>query len=436
MRWKTAEISGWGSALSAQQEVARPERQTAFKGLLPGPAIGNLRSYGDVPLNSGGRGIDMTRLDRFLSFDEKKGILDVEAGAKIIDILRTFGPKGWMPAVMPGTGLATVGGCIANDIHGKNHHIDGTFGQHVESVLLLGANGKTRRVTEKRHPELFRATVGGVGQTGIILSARLRMARCPGGKMQVRERRVEDIHSFVDLLGSSEAAYTVGWVDATATGADVGRGILEEGEFAADSLFDPPKKRLTVPINAPSFALSPMVVKLFNTYYLSRVSVAGRSRQRPLEEFFFPLDRIQRWNRLYGRQGFYQFQCVVPLEGASEVLSEMLLRVARAGLVSPLAVLKRLGAGRAGMMSFPMEGMTLAFDLPNRATTHEVLQRLEALTLEAGGRVYFAKDGAASPYSIPAMYPELEDYRAVIREADPDGVFATDLVRRLELRGA
>ncbi|HSF90998.1 MAG TPA: FAD-binding oxidoreductase [Paracoccaceae bacterium] len=435
MQWKKTRISGWGRVLTAAQSVARPERLSALKDLPPAPAFGNLRSYGDAPLNGGGQGIDMTRMDRFLAFDPKTGVLDVEAGVSIIDILRTFGPKGWMPSVMPGTGFATVGGCIANDVHGKNHHGAGSFGQYVESLVLVGANGKSRRVSAERESAVFHATLGGLGQTGVIHSARLQLTPCLGGKMRVTDRRIGDIHTFVDALESSTAPYAVGWIDATATGAEIGRGTLEEGAFLPDSIFSPPAKRKSVPFNAPGFTLAPTIVRLFNAYYISRTSVAGRHRMRTLEEFFFPLDAIRNWNRLYGKKGFYQFQCVIPMEGATEVLTEMLKRVERSGLVSPLAVLKKLGPGRAGPMSFPMEGMTLALDLPNRASTLDVLTRLEALTLEANGRVYLAKDANTSPAAIPAMYPERAAFAEVVNRVDPEGKFETDLVRRLGLRG-
>ena len=229
MLWKSTDYTGWGRALSARGEIARPERVRGLDDALADglvPAIGMRRSYGDAALNSGGRVIDMTRLDRMLSFDPATGILDAEAGARIGEIAAAFAPRGWLPPVMPGTGFATIGGCIAQDVHGKNHHGAGSFCQHVTSITLRqGARAVT--VTPEKTPDLFRATAGGLGQTGIIVSARLRLMPAKGDIMMVTERRVEGWDEFLALLDGSTATYTVGWIDATAKGGALGRGILE-----------------------------------------------------------------------------------------------------------------------------------------------------------------------------------------------------------------
>ncbi len=435
MRWKPADYTGWGRALHASGELARPERLShlmALTGDEPAPAIGNCRSYGDACLNDGGKAVLTTRLDRFLGFDPETGVLTAEAGLRIGEIARVMAPKGWLPAVMPGTGFATVGGAIANDVHGKNHHGVGSFGQHVTALTLV-ARGKARRVTPKQ-AKLFRATVGGLGQTGVIASAELQMIPCKGDVVMVTERRASGFDEFIGLLDTSQATYSVGWIDATAKGNALGRGILEEAETAA-GLVPPSKASKSVPFNAPGFALSPPVVRAFNAAYFRRVPARGRSVVKPIGEFFFPLDRIHDWNRLYGKAGFHQFQCVVPLAEAG-ALKEMLKRVAAAGLASPLAVLKRMGPGRGGMMSFPMEGYTLAIDFPNRAGAAKLIGRMEDMTAEAGGRIYLAKDSLATAERVARMYPELADWQAEVAKADPEGALATDLVRRLGLRGA
>ena len=436
MLWKTTDYAGWGRALTATGEIARPERQRALEAVLKegmAPAIGMRRSYGDAALNDGGRVIDMTRLDRMLDFDPATGILEVEAGARVGEIAAAFGPKGWLPAVMPGTGFATVGGCIGQDVHGKNHHHAGSFAQHVTSLTLMTANGPVE-VTPEGTPALFRATAGGVGQTGIITKAKMRLTPCKGDVMVVTERRVTDWDDHIAHLDASTATYTVGWIDATATGAALGRGILEEGETGSGLMAKKVKFR-KVPRDAPNFALSAPVVRLFNHAYYRRVPSSGRTVVRRIGDFFFPLDKIHDWNMLYGKRGFHQFQCVVPLD-AVDALRDMLETIASSGLASPLAVLKRMGPGRAGYLSFPMEGYTLAVDFPNRAEARELIRRLEDSAADAGGRLYFAKDSLAQGQKIRAMYPDLPDWQEEVAKADPTGALMTDLVRRLSLRSA
>jgi decaprenylphospho-beta-D-ribofuranose 2-oxidase len=435
MIWKSTRYTGWGRALSTEGEIARPERQAGLERLLADgliPAQGNRRSYGDAGLNGGGRMIDMTRLDRFIDFEPESGVLTVEAGATIGAIAASFAPRGWLPAVMPGTGFATVGGCIAQDVHGKNHHHAGSFCQHVLSLRLRTDRG-VQDVSPGKTPALFRATAGGLGQTGVILSARLQLVPCKGDVMVVTERRIEGWDAFLAHLDQSSATYTVGWIDATATGTSLGRGILEEGETGAGLV--PKRLRFRkVPFNAPAFALSAPIVRAFNQLYYRRIPAGGRTVVRPISDFFFPLDKIHDWNRLYGKRGFHQFQCVVPIAAAPD-LRRILETIAHSGLASPLAVLKRMGPGRAGNLSFPMEGYTLAVDFPNRPEARDLIIRLGAMAADAGGRLYFAKDSIAGPERIAAMYPELSDWQKQIAKADPEGRLRTDLVRRLKLRG-
>lgn len=431
-QFKEMTLSGWGRALTATSEVARPERLSALERLMaetPAPAMGLRRSYGDAPLNDGGRVVSTERMDRMLGFDAETGLLRAEGGARIGEINRIMAPQGWLVPVMPGTGFATVGGAIANDVHGKNHHGAGSFGQHVTGMTVVTPKGVK---TAKPASELFRATAGGLGQTGIVAEATIAMKRAKGDVIVVTERRVGDWDEHIALLDASEATYTVGWIDATATGKALGRGILEEAETGA-GLVPSAKRGRRVPLDAPDFALSPPVVRAFNALYWRRVPATGRTVVRPIEDFFFPLDKLHDWNRLYGRAGFHQFQCVVPLE-AAPALREMLEAVARAGAASPLAVLKRMGPGRAGMMSFPMEGYTLAVDFHGARGPAPLVARLETMTLEAGGRIYLAKDSLASAEAVRAMYPERAAWAKAVAKHDPEGAMSTDLVRRLGLR--
>ncbi len=432
MRWKQSDYTGWGRVHSATGDLARPERASTLAALVrddPAPAIGMRRSYGDAPLNSGGRAVDMSRLDRVLSFDETTGSVHVEAGLQIGQLLKTFAPKAWLPPVMPGTGFATVGGGIGMDVHGKNHHGAGSFGCHIEDLTLMTPGGPK---TVKPDTALFKATVGGLGQTGPILSARFKMLKAKGDVMVVTERRVNGWDEFLGLLDRSDATYTVGWIDATARGDVLGRGILEEAETGG-GLVPPAKRGRKVPFNAPGFTLSPPVVRMFNGAYWRRVPVRGRTVVKPIDDFFFPLDKIHDWNKLYGKHGSHQFQCVVPVE-AADALRTMLNEIAGSGLASPLAVLKRMGQGRAGYLSFPMEGYTLAVDFPNRTAAERLIRRLEDRTAEAGGRIYLAKDALAGPAHIRSMYPEHGKWLKEVTKADPDGAYVTDLVRRLHLR--
>ena len=435
MRWKNTEYCGWGRAIRAKAEIARPERQSALAALskeVHAPAIGQLRSYGDAALNNNGRAIDMTRLDRIVDFDAVEGTVTVEAGARIGDLGRILAPRGWIPTVMPGTGFATVGGCIANDVHGKNHHVDGSFGQHVASVTLV-QNGKRKTITPDKNATQFKATIGGLGQTGVIAEAKLRLKPCKGDMMVLTERRVEGWEEFIAALDSSPADYAVGWIDATAKGQNLARGILEEGEITS-GISPRSGRSKDVPFDAPHWALSAPVVRLFNEAYFRRVPANGRTSVKPIAAPFFPLDAVYNWNRLYGKRGFHQFQCVVPLAAQSS-LRIILEEIAGSGLASPLAVLKRMGAGRAGYLSFPMEGYTLAVDFPNRAQAVELIDHLNHMTADAGGRVYFAKDALCTPALAERMYPELDAWREAVNKADPDGYLQTDLVRRLKLRG-
>lgn len=426
MNWRPDTYTGWGRALSASGDVARPERQSTLDALEVAPACGRRRSYGDACLNDAGRMVDMSRLDRVLSFED--GILHAEAGLRLGEIMRLFAQQGWMPAVVPGTGFATVGGAIAMDVHGKNHAA-GTFGCHVEEITLL-QNGK--RVTATPGSDLFRATVGGMGQTGIIASAKMRLAPAGGSAMSVHERRMENWDEFTEELANSQAPYVVGWIDATARGAALGRGILEEAA-PVDRNPPPHKGPKGMPIDAPGFALSPAIVRTFNAAYFRRVPAIGRRVTRSFGDFFFPLDRIQDWNKLYGKKGFHQFQCVVPDESIP-ALRQMLEVIAGSGLASPLAVLKRLSGKSAGMMSFPMEGLTLAVDFRAGKAAETLIGRLEEMTLDAGGRIYLAKDALSAPTTIDAMYPDRAAWAAAVAMADPKGALETDMTRRLELR--
>jgi decaprenylphospho-beta-D-ribofuranose 2-oxidase len=362
-----------------------------------------------------------------------------EPGVTFADLLKTFLPRGFLVPVTPGTAFATLGGAVANDVHGKNHDRAGGFGDHVQWLDLLLPSGEELRVTPDERPDLFAATIGGIGLTGIILAVALRLQRVPSPAVTVAERRIGDLDGFLAAFAEhrATATYSVGWIDALARGRSLGRGILELAEPAQDAGAAAPAKVRTrrVPIDLPGFVLNPASVAVFNEVYYRRVPAAGRERLLPYEKFLYPLDAIQDWNRIYGRRGFYQFQCVLPDDAAPSGLRVLLEAISAARGASFLAVLKTLGGEGRGHLSFPLRGHTLALDFPRGAGTDELMRRLERLTLDHGGRIYLAKDACLSATGFAAMYPKLDAFRAVLREVDPQGRMTSGMARRLNIRG-
>jgi decaprenylphospho-beta-D-ribofuranose 2-oxidase len=443
--WKPMAVSGWGRSSTASVEACRPERIAEARralGQVGGEGIvahGGGRSYGDAALNDGGRVMLTRRLDRVLAFDPATGDLVAEPGVTFADLLKIFLPRGFLAPVTPGTALATLGGAVANDVHGKNHDRTGSFGDHVQWLDLLLPSGEELRVSPVERPDLFAATIGGIGLTGIILAVALRLQRVPSPAVTVAERRIGDLDGFLAAFAAhrASATYSVGWIDALARGRSLGRGVLELAEPAQNAGAAAPAKTRTrrVPVDLPGFVLNPMSVALFNEVYYRRVPAAGRERLLSYEKFLYPLDAIRDWNRIYGRRGFYQFQCVLPDDGAASGLRVLLETISTARGASFLAVLKTLGGEGRGHLSFPLRGYTLALDFPRGAGTDELMRRLERLTLDHGGRIYLAKDACLSAAGFAAMYPKLDAFRAVLREADPQGRMTSGMARSLNIRG-
>jgi decaprenylphospho-beta-D-ribofuranose 2-oxidase len=444
MSWARIELEGWGRTSRGPMTACRPERLAEVHARVreaePGAGLiahGAGRAYGDAALNSEGRVLLTRRLDRMLGFDPQSGLLETEPGVTFADLLSCFLPRGWMAPASPGTAFATLGGGVANDVHGKNHDRMGSFGDHLAWIDLLLPSGERVRVSETEHPELYRATIGGLGLTGFILGMGLRLMRVPSPAVRVRERRCPDLDSFLAALGEARtrATYSVGWIDGIARGGALGRGILEEAE--PEPAAELPKLRsraIGMPVDLPGFALNPMAVALFNAAYYRRVPAAGRERLTPYARFLYPLDSIRQWNRIYGRGGFYQFQCVLPDASAPQGLRRMLEEISAAGRASFLAVLKTLGGEGRGYLSFPVRGYTLALDFPRRPGVEELMARLERLTLEHGGRIYLAKDAVLSPEGFRRMYPRLPEYQAVLDRIDPERRLNSDMARRLKIR--
>lgn len=371
------------------------------------------RSYGDSCLNDGGALLDVSGLDRFIAFDESEGLLRCEAGVTLADILALLVPRGWFLPVLPGTRWVSVGGAIANDIHGKNHHRAGTFGSHITCFELMRSSGERVLCSPSRNPELFRATIGGLGLTGLILWAEVRMKRVPGAAIAMERVRFSCLDEFFQLsLHDQDYEYTVAWIDCLARGRHLGRGLFLRGDHAASAAAVPaPRSRLGVPVDLPSGLINQLTLSGFNAlYYRSQLRRERRIRVS-YEPFFFPLDKIENWNRLYGKRGFLQYQCVIP-SVAEPVIATVLEEVAQSKEVPSLAVLKRFGTLKSpGLMSFPRPGVTLAIDFANRGPgTLELLQRLDTIVGDANGAVYPAKDARMSPESFRRFFPAWQQF--------------------------
>jgi decaprenylphospho-beta-D-ribofuranose 2-oxidase len=403
------------------------------------------RSYGDAAQNSGGAVLDMTSADRVLDVDLTSSEIEVEAGISLDRLMALFVPMGLFVPVTAGTRYVTVGGAIAADIHGKNHHLAGSFAQHVVWLDLLLADGTVRRVGPDRDADLFWATAGGMGLTGVILRARVRMKPIESSRILVDTDRTPDLDSLLALMTDSDHLYdySVAWIDCVARGRRMGRSVLTRGRFArrdellprrrADPLGYSASVRLSAPDVFPPRLLNLATVAAFNELWYRKAPKRRRDQLQGIPTFFHPLDGVGEWNRIYGPRGFVQYQFVVPF-GHEEALREAMGRISAAGTASFLAVLKRFGAGNPGMLSFPAPGWTLALDIPVGGNgLAGLLDGLDELVAAAGGRIYLAKDSRARPEILERMYPDLDRFRAVRRSVDPGGVFVSDLARRLSL---
>jgi FAD/FMN-containing dehydrogenase len=397
-------VTSWGNVLRAEQVLCRlASRHADFPQLAPELSVlpfGNGRSYGDSCLNAGGALLTMRTLDRFIAFDRESGTLACEAGLLLDELLRVAVPAGWFLPVTPGTRFVTVGGAIANDVHGKNHHVAGTFGCHVRRFELLRSDGRRLLCSPTENAEWFGASIGGLGLTGVITWAELGLRRIPGPWLDLETIRFGSVEEFFSLCGASDRdwEYTVAWIDcAHRSRGRLGRGLFQRANHTAASPRSRgrPPRRLSVPIAPPVSLINALTLRAFNTLYYHR---QRRERERTVEHyerFFYPLDGILHWNRLYGRRGFYQYQCVIPLSASREAATELLARIAASGQGSFLAVLKLCGSSPSpGLLSFPLPGVTLALDFPNRgARLARLFAQLDEIVAGAGGRLYPAKDG-------------------------------------------
>jgi FAD/FMN-containing dehydrogenase len=434
-------LSGWGrfprvdtTKLEMRDtEVARDALRRQC-GMI---AYGNGRAYGDAALHP--RQVLATRKsDRILAFDPASGRITCEAGLLLADLLSFAIPRGFFPPVTPGTKFVTIGGMIAADVHGKNHHVAGTFSRHVESFLLLTADGTTQLCTRGGNDLLFEATCGGMGLTGVILEATFCLLPIETALIRQETLRAGDFDQAMELCeASADWTYTVAWIDCLARGRALGRSLIYRGEHArrdelpAGRAQPGHKKARRVPFDFPAIALNRYSMRAFNGMYYRRAREGTAFID--YDTYFYPLDAILEWNRIYGAGGFTQYQCVVPKQASRDAIRAILQLVAESGRGSFLAVLKLFGAQGDGMLSFPMEGYTLTLDFPVNSATLNLLLALDSIVSDHGGRLYLAKDARAGAAMLRRGYPRLEEFLAVRNRVDPMRRFASLQSERLGL---
>jgi decaprenylphospho-beta-D-ribofuranose 2-oxidase len=401
---------------------------------------GNGRCYGDASLAE--KTILTTKFDKILSFDVELGIFECESGLTLDKILEVIVPKGWFLPVTPGTKFITIGGAVGSDVHGKNHHVDGSFSNHIIDMDIMLADGSTLTCSPDQYPDLFEATCGGMGLTGMITRVKFRLKKIETSYISQKQIKAENLEQIIELFEKyKDYTYSVAWIDCLKKGKDFGRSILILGEHAkveelsgakkAEPLKVPSARQITFPFNLPSWVLNTFTVKLFNFFYYGKNFKKEINNIVSYEPFFYPLDAILHWNRGYGKQGFVQYQFVLPLS-AKAGLTEILTRISDAGLGSFLAVLKVFGK-QESMISFPEEGFTLALDFPVRNGLFKFLDELDQVVLKYGGRLYMSKDARMKPEVLQAGYPRLEEFKSIVKKYNPSGKISSVQSERLIL---
>ncbi len=443
-----SELQSWGRYPHVAEQRMLPV--TWASDSLPVPADGGTllpygqgRSYGDSCLNAGGALLTTARLDRFLDFDPATGVLRCESGVTLDAILRLVSWQGWFLPVTPGTKFVSVGGAIANDVHGKNHHRAGTFGRHVRRFELVRSDGSRRVCSPEENKDYYEATIGGLGLTGLITWAEIQLRRMSNPYILQETIPFSNLDGFLSLAHESEKdfEFTVAWIDSLGKGRSLGKGLFYRGNHAPPQFDAMPLSRshlsrkgggLAVPFDLPGFALNRLSVSAFNFLYYNRQRGRATEGLVHYDPFFYPLDSIHQWNRIYGHRGFMQFQCYVPVNDTGIAALREILDRARSGLPSFLTVLKMFGdVPSPGWMSFPRRGVTLALDFANRGEkTYRLLEELDRVTLQSGGRVYPAKDARMSPASFAAYYPERERFAKYV-----DPAFSSSFWRRVNGAG-
>ena len=432
-------VQGWGRYPVIDSEVSSPTSDPSeIAGLVkqaaqPVIARGMGRSYGDSSLSA--LMIDCRGLKGFLSFDQETGVVRCRAGVTLSELLRNVVPKGWFLPVAPGTKFITVGGAIASDVHGKNHHVMGCFSNYVESFDLLLAEGEIVNCSRSERSDLFHATFGGMGLTGIVVEATLSLQRIRSTYIEQTTLKAENLAEALWLLESNRGAtYSVAWIDCLKTGAAMGRSLLMLGEHAeSGGIVYQAKRSVSVPFDMPALLLNRYSVGVFNALYYHRIRAKGTIQHQHYEPFFYPLDAIHHWNRLYGKRGVVQYQFVIPKAAGLDGLTAIFERIVDSRRGSFLAVLKTFGAENANLLSFPLEGYTLAVDFKMDSGLLELLNELDAMVLDHGGRLYLAKDSRMSENTFKRGYLRWEQFQEVRERYGALGKFASDQSRRIGL---
>ncbi|UXP32427.1 FAD-binding oxidoreductase [Reichenbachiella agarivorans] len=404
-------------------------------------ARGNGRCYGDASLNV--QVLSTLKLNKILAFDPMTGIIEVQSGILLSDILDFIVPKGWFLPVTPGTKFITVGGAIASNVHGKNHHKEGSFSNFVESFELLQADHTIVEVCAQDNPELFDLTHGGMGLTGVVLSAKIRLKKIDNALIDTLNIKASNLEEVFELFQKhKDYTYSVAWIDCYQKGSSIGRSVLMLGEHASKEQVNgkespkahtsSPKPKLKMPMDLPNWALNGFTIRLFNFLYYHKQWKKQSKKLVHYEGFFYPLDSILEWNKLYGRRGFIQYQFVLPLEGSIEGLKVMLDMIRTSGYGSFLAVLKLFGA-KDNEFSFPMEGYTLALDFPIKDGLFEFLDLMDEQVIKYGGRIYLSKDARMSRSTFETTYPQLPEVKSVLKKYNLGGKFESQLSKRLGL---
>ncbi|CAN2042197.1 decaprenylphospho-beta-D-ribofuranose 2-oxidase [Candidatus Magnetomoraceae bacterium gMMP-15] len=408
-------VFGFDQVLTRLEHIVRK-----YDELIP---YGNGRSYGDSALNK--NIIYVKQYNFFINFDETKGLLHIQSGVLLSEIVKVFVPRGWFLKITPGTKLITVGGAIASDVHGKNHHADGCFSECVEMFRLMLPDGEIVRCSRQENAELFKATCGGMGLTGVILDAEISLIKIRSKHIEQTSIKTKNLKKTFEAFEKyKDKRYSVAWLDGSAKGRDMGKSLLTVGDFSDDGELDyQSKKKLNIPFNFPSFVLNKASVKAFNSLYYQKIRDEISRQKVDIDTFFYPLDSLDNWNRIYGKKGFAQYQFILPKDRSYEGLEEILGKITDSSKSSFLAVLKLYGKANENYLSFPMEGYGLALDFKMEKGLFELFDKLDKTVLKHGGRIYLAKDVRMSKDTFEKGYPKIKTFKKLRKKYKMDDKF-------------
>lgn len=450
--FQSRELIGYGLTIKEEAHIYRPEEIDDLSALIHSGqeasyiARGFGRSFGDAAFNDQGGIILQARFNHLVSFDDDSGVLEVEAEITLAELIDLFVPRGYFLPVTPGTKYITIGGAIANDVHGRNHLIAGAFSENVQSFTLLIASGEMLTCSRKENSDLFFATVGGLGLTGVIMSAKIKLVPIETAYIEVDYQKTKTLTETLDMLGGTTDSYmySSAWIDCLSAGDKLGRAIIMRGYHAekeavsnkvSHPLVSRKRKNVIVPFHLPTFTLNEWSTKAFNELYY-RIHKDQTSRLLSIDHFFYPLDGVTHWNRIYGKQGVVRYQAVFPHDTAEEGLTKMLEKLQQTKGTYLLAELKRFGQQNQGLLSFPHEGYSLSMDIQIKdQSTFAFIKELDHLVSSFNGRIYLSQDTSLPQESLLEMYPRLKEFHSIKNEVDPGGLFSSTLARRLGIGG-